>query len=73
MFCVNENLIETACENPNAWLVLTRQELENFRSPFYLDTESAVLISSASLLLLGVCFVFRVIRKQLETKESEEP
>lgn len=73
MFCVNEHLAEIACDNPTAWLVLTRQELEQMRSPFYLDVESAVLISSASLLLLAVAFVIRVIRKQLETTEKDEP
>ena len=72
MFCVvseNQQLTEATCVNPQAWLVMTREELA-MHSPFYLDIESAVAISGALLLAMGTGFVIRMVRKSLEQHDE---
>lgn len=72
MFCVvseNQQLTEATCDNPQAWLVMTREELA-MHSPFYLDIESAVAISGALLLAMGTGFVIRMVRKSLEQHDE---
>ncbi len=72
MFCIvhdGQSLQEAPCDHPGVWLVMTAQELAQ-HSPFYLDIESAVKISGALLLAMGVGFVLRMVRKSLEQHEE---
>jgi len=72
VFCVinqGGSLIEADCSNPDAWLVMTRQELMQ-HSPFYLDIPAAVEISGALLLGMAVAFVLRMVRKSIEQHDS---
>lgn len=55
-----------SCNIPDALIVMTRQELEQ-HSPFYLDLESAALISGALLLAMALGFSIRQVRKLLES------
>lgn len=68
MFCVEligQTLHETSCDTPSAFIVMTQQELQQ-HSPFYLDLESAALISGALLMAMAVGFLIRQARKLLE-------
>lgn len=49
----------------DALIVVTRVELAQY-SPFYLDTQSAVEIAGATLLIMSVAFVLRQIIKSLD-------
>lgn len=72
MFCVLPDVLpltETTCDDPTAWLVMTRTELL-MHSPFYLDIESAVRLSGALLLGMAVAFVIRMLRKSLEQHDE---
>lgn len=72
MFCIvhdGQDFQETPCSDPEAWLVMTREELAQ-HSPFYLDIESAVEISGALLFAMAVGFVLRMVRKSLEQHDE---
>ena len=72
MYCLQHNgatYSEASCDDPDALVVVTRVELAQM-TPFYLDRESAVEVSGALLMVMGVAFVLRQIRKYLES-ESE--
>jgi len=72
VFCIvhdGQYFQEAPCSNPEAWLVMTQQELAQ-HSPFYLDIESAVEISGALLLAMGTGFVLRMVRKSLEQHDE---
>lgn len=73
MYCLQHNgsvYLEVSCEDPEALIVVTRVELGQM-TPFYLDTESAVEISGALLMVMAVAFVLRQIRKYLESEREE--
>lgn len=68
MICLKFNgsqYAEVSCDIPDALIAVTRGELAQM-TPFYLDTQSAVAISGAILLVMAVAFVLRQIRKTLE-------
>ena len=70
MFCIQvtgQTLQETSCDTPGALLVMTQQELQQ-HSPFYLDLESAALISGSLLMAMATAFVLRQARKMLEQR-----
>lgn len=72
MFCIvhdGQDFREAPCSDPEAWLVMTREELAQ-HSPFYLDIESAVEISGALLFAMAVGFVLRMVRKSLEQHDE---
>lgn len=64
-------ITEVPCDQPDALIVVTRLELQQY-SPFYLDNESATAIGGAVLLVMAVAFVLRVASKALTTSEKEE-
>lgn len=73
MYCMQpgvETITEVSCDQPDALVVVTRLELEQY-SPFYLDPESAMAIGGAILLVMAVAWSLRAVRKALETSESE--
>lgn len=72
MYCMQStqgSYVEVSCDTPDAFVVLTRVELAQY-SPFYMDTESAVAIGGAILMVMAVAFVFRMVRKFLETENE---
>lgn len=73
MFCLKHDgstYQEVSCDIPDALIVVNRIELAQL-SPFYLDTESAMAISGAMLMIMAVAFVLRQVRKYLETEKEE--
>lgn len=73
MFCLRPYTMQVvSCDLPDVYYVMTKAELDQQKTltPFVLDNESAVLLSGALLLIMAVAFVFRQIRKSLETEES---
>jgi len=74
MFCISFDGLDRVgvpCTDPTALIVMNRVELAQY-SPFYLDIESAGAIGGAFLMVMAVAFVFRLIRKSLESSESSE-
>jgi hypothetical protein len=72
MFCVNASTMATVgCDTPDALIVVSKDELIHM-SPFYLDPESAVVISGAILMLWAVAFVLRMARKSVESSNESE-
>lgn len=74
MYCMapgSTTVTEVDCSQPDALLVITRQELQQF-SPFYLDIESAVAIGGAILTVMAVAFVLRAARKALEPEKETD-
>lgn len=74
MFCIQSGgLDQTAydCSAVDALIVVSRVELAQY-SPFYLDVPAAVAIAGPILLLMGVAFVFRMVRKYLESENEKE-
>ena len=72
MFClkyVGQTFQEASCSDQDALIVMTREELAQ-HSPFYLDIPAAIEISGAILLVMGVAFVLRMVRKYLESDDS---
>jgi hypothetical protein len=68
VFCIKlkgSTYQEVSCDIPDSFLVVTRVELVQM-SPFYLDTQSAVEIVGATLMIMAVAFVLRQIRKSLD-------
>lgn len=64
MFCViqqGNDLEHVSCERPDALLVMSRSEFTQM-SPFYLDMQSAVMISGALLFAACAAYVLRAIR-----------
>lgn len=67
MYCLSTtggSYTEVTCETPGSLVVLTRAELAQY-SPFYMDTESAVAIGGAILMVMAVAFVIRMVVKSL--------
>lgn len=68
MFCatfVDPNYTVVSCDTVGSLIVLSQAELTQL-SPFFLDTESAVAIVGATLLLMAVAWFFRQGIKVLE-------
>lgn len=59
------------CGQPDALIVVTRLELQQF-SPFYLDPDAAMEIGGAILYVMAVAFVIRMAVKALATSEEKE-
>ncbi|PAT41400.1 hypothetical protein CK623_00165 [Vandammella animalimorsus] len=73
MFCLDRNLNEVPCsKGADVLYVLTREELMQIANPFYMDMETAAQLGAALLFLMAVAFVFRLIRKALETSDINE-
>lgn len=67
MYCIYHDaqaVQEVPCDTPDSLVVMTRVELAQM-SPFYMDTESALAIGGAMLLIMSVAFVLRMIRQAL--------
>lgn len=74
MFCIQSGgFDQTAydCSAVDALIVVSRVELAQY-SPFYLDAAGAVAIAGPLLLLMGVAFVLRMVRKYLESEDEKE-
>lgn len=74
MFCVQSGGLDQTpydCNAVDALIVVSRVELSQL-SPFYLDIPSATAIGGSILLLMGVAFVLRLVRKYLESEGQVE-
>ena len=71
MFCLihdGASYQEVSCDTPDSWVVMTHVELAQ-HSPFYMDTESAVAIGGAILMVMAVAWLLRQTRKYLEKED----
>lgn len=72
MFCViqqGNDLEYVSCDRPDALFVMSRAEFTQM-SPFYLDMQSAVMISGALLFAGCVAYVLRAIRNFILYEED---
>lgn len=65
------NTVSGVCADTE-FVVMSGAEFRSVaQGPFYLDEAAAVAIGGAILLVMAVAFVFRSVRKSLESSESE--